>query len=114
MKAYRKREDGVVSVKLKIDQYYNQYLDKLGEPFCCSDGIYSETVEWSDDLCQDEPDVDGITDTEITFVISRLKPSDGICKEIWRDNLPDVSESAQEAYRAAAGGNTRAWYWVEH
>ena len=116
MKAYRKRanRDGIVEVKLKLNPRTGNYLDKSGELFCCSDGIYTQTVEWPDNLLKNEPEVEGVTDPEITFVISRLKPSDGICKRIWLDELSEVSHSAQEAYMAAAGNKRSAWYWIEH
>ena len=111
MKVYRKRADGVIAVKLKLNPRTGNYLDGAGEVFCCSEGIYTETEEWNKDYHLSIP---GVTDTEITFVISRLKPRDGICKRIWLDELDDVSTSAQEAYAAAAGTNCSAWYWIEH
>lgn len=114
MKAYRKREDGVVAVDLMLNPHSGNYLDRTGQLFCCAEGIYNETVEWPDNLLKNDPDAEGVRDTEITFVISRLKPRDGICKRIWLYELDEVSKSAQEAYRAAAGTKCSAWYWIEH
>jgi len=111
MKAYRKRADGIVAVKLTLNPHTRNYLDKSGEFFCCSEGIYNETEEWHKDYHRSVP---GVTDPEITFVISRLKPRDGICRKIWRDELSEVSKSAEEAYKAAAGNKAKAWYWIEH
>lgn len=114
MKAYRKREDGVVAVDLKLNPRTGNYLNKLGDLFCCSNGIYNETQEWHGGNYRHKMNVDGVTDHKITFVISKLKPRDGICKKIWRDELSDVSLSAEEAYMAAAGNKQQAWYWIEH
>ena len=104
---YDKRKDGEVAVDLyKYTDYFNTNKDY----FCCPEGIKAESEEYEEDL---QVAVPGVTDRHITFVISKNKPDDGICRPIWSEGASGVSAPMEEAYRAAAGVQTKAWYWLE-
>ena len=110
------RGAGIVEIKLHKEKggdgsdiltrwRWNSYLDSRGDFFCCAEGIYHETWDGAS----------GVENDEITFVISRLKPIDGICKPIYRSRLLYISRGITSAYRAAAGHRLpSAWYWIEH
>jgi len=105
---YDKRKDGEVAVDL---YRYNDYFNTNKDYFCCPEGIKAESEEYDKETW--EPTVPGVTERHITFVISKNKPEDGICREIWAEHACGVSAPMEEAYRAAAGIQVKAWYWLE-
>lgn len=80
--------------------------------FCCADGIYYESQTHEES--SGNANGDGIDCRHITFVISKKKPSDGICKPIYRYSASSVSHPMREVYKTAAGDLSQAWYWLEY